>query len=130
MTSGHDRINAAGAAAGRGWLALAALETARTSEDVDRARHGAQHELETILRILGFEVPELPRGATTRGKAASMIIVDDPLPFDTPGYAMDESARNEVAGWWNAQLDIRPGATCCGRPDCVAAGGRRYGCTC
>lgn len=63
MSSEHERINAAGAAAQRAWLALAALETARTSEDVDRARHGAQHELETLLRILGFELPE-PPGAT------------------------------------------------------------------
>lgn len=82
MTS--ERINAAGAAAQRAWRALAALETARASEDVDRARHGAQHELETILRVLGFEVPELPRGATTRGRKADMVILDDELPFPEP----------------------------------------------
>jgi len=82
VTSEHERINTAGAAAGRAWRALAALEMARTSEDVDRARHGAQHELETILRVLGFTVPELPRGATTRGRRADKVIVDDELPFE------------------------------------------------
>lgn len=130
MTSEHERVNTATGAAQRAWLALAALETARTSDDVERARHGAQHELETILRVLGALVPELPRGAAARGRRPDKVIVDDELPFDSPGYVMDESARNEVANWWNAQLDTRPGATCCGRPDCVAAGGRRFGCTC
>lgn len=82
MSNEHERINTAGAAATRGWLALAALETARTSEDVDRARHGAQHELETVLRVLGFTLPELPRGVATRGRKPDHVIIDDPLPFD------------------------------------------------
>ena len=81
MTSEHERINTAGAAAGRAWRALAALETARTSEDVDRARHGAQHELETVLRVLGFALPTLPgEGALWARHAA--IVRQDPLPFD------------------------------------------------
>jgi hypothetical protein len=127
---GRDRVGLATQAVQRGWLALAALEMARTSEDVDRARHGAQHELETALRHLYAKVPDPPAAPSVRGRAASMTIVDDPLPFDSPDYVMDESARNEVASWWDAQRDTRPGATCCGRPDCVAAGGRRFGCTC
>lgn len=129
--SRSERVNTAGAAAQRAWLSLAALETARTSDDVDRARHGAQHELETILRVLGFALPELPRGAAgARGRRADKVIVDEELPFDSPGHVAVGSARNEVVDWWNAQLDTRPGARCCGRPDCVTAGGRRFGCTC
>lgn len=102
MTGGSERINAAGAAAQRAWLALAALETARTSEDVDRARHGAQHELETALRVLGFAVPKPPPPSRKglRGQSASMIIVDDPLPFDSPGYVMDEAAQERVRAWY------------------------------
>jgi len=123
VTSEHERINAAAAAAGRGWLALAALETARRSEDVDRARHGAQHELETILRVLGFTLPELPRGATTRGRRADVTIVDDELPFEEP----TPQQRNQVAEWWNQQRDTRPGK----QPGCGGCpGGRRFGCTC
>lgn len=102
MSSEHERIDAAGAAAQRAWLALAALEMARTSEDVDRARHGAQHELETALRVLGFAVPKPPPPSRKglRGHAASMIIVDDPLPFDSPGYVMDREAQERVRTWY------------------------------
>ena len=33
--------------------ALAALEIQRGSEDIERARKGAEHEVETALRLLG-----------------------------------------------------------------------------
>lgn len=101
MTGRSERINAAGAAAQRAWLALAALETARTSEDVDRARHGAQHELETALRVLGFAVPKPPPPSRKglRGHTASMIFVDDPLPFPEQPR-MTEAEREAQRIWW------------------------------
>lgn len=96
-----ERVATATAAVQRAWLALAALETARTSEDVDRARHGAQHELETALRVLGAAVPEPPPPSRKgiRGRTASMIIVDDPLPFPEPPH-LTEAEREAQRIWW------------------------------
>lgn len=108
-----ERVATATAAVQRAWMALAALETARTSEDVDRARHGAQHELETALRVLGAAVPKPPPPSRKglRGRTASMIIVDDPLPFPEPP-PMTEAEREAQRIWWeNTPTPRMPGET-------------------
>lgn len=87
---------------------MAELDSLRTPADRERVQHGVSHELESLAKMLDMPAP--------RGRHADVVLVDDvppeqsavPLPFDA-------AARS---------------AEMCGRPDCIAAGGRRFGCTC
>lgn len=49
-----EYVRSAAAALQRARAVLLQLETSRTSEDIERVRHGAMHEVEYALRILGF----------------------------------------------------------------------------
>lgn len=42
----------------RASVAMRELEHSRTSDDIERVRHGVQHELETARGILGVRMPE------------------------------------------------------------------------